>query len=76
MMLTKYWMFIVWPSFLIAGVMEIAVFAMVDPQDLHLFNQIIDVSRQGIYTLSFFIFWIVCAASSCLSLFLYIEPKE
>jgi hypothetical protein len=76
MMLTKYWMFIVWPSFLIAGVMEIAVFAMVDPQDLHLFNQTIDVSRQGIYTLSFFIFWTICAASSCLSLFLYIEPKE
>jgi hypothetical protein len=76
MMLTKYWIFIVWPSFLMAGVMEIAVFAMVDPQDLHLFNQTIDVSRQGIYTLSFFIFWIVCAASSCLSLFLYIEPKE
>jgi hypothetical protein len=76
MMLTKYWMFIVWPSFLMAGVMEIAAFAMVDPQDLHLFNQTIDVSRQGIYTLSFFIFWIVCAASSCLSLFLYIEPKE
>ena len=75
MMLTKYWMFIAWPSFLMAGVMEIAVFAMVDPQDLHLFNQTIDVSRQGIYTLSFFIFWIVCAASSCLSLFLYIEPK-
>jgi hypothetical protein len=76
MMLTKYWMFIVWPSFLMAGVMEIAVFAMVDPQDLHLFNQTIGVSRQGIYTLSFFIFWIVCAASSCLSLFLYIEPRE
>ena len=76
MMLTKYWMFIAWPSFLMAGVMEIAVFAIVDPQDLHLFNQTIDVSRQGIYTLSFFIFWIVCAASSCLSLFLYIEPKE
>ena len=76
MMLTKFWMFIFWPSFLMAGVMEIAVFAMVDPQDLHLFNQTIDVSRQGIYTLSFFIFWIICAASSCLSLFLYIEPKE
>ena len=76
MMLTKYWMFIVWPSFLMAGVMEIAVFAMVDPQDLHLFNQTIDVSRQGIYTLSFFIFWIICAASSSLSFFLYMETKE
>jgi len=76
MMMTKYWMFIVWPSFLMAGVMEMVVFAMVDPQDLNLFNQSIDLPRQGIYTLSFFIFWIICAASSCLSLFLYMEPKE
>jgi hypothetical protein len=76
MMMTKYWMFIVWPSFLMAGVMEMVVFAMVDPQDLHFFNQAIDVSRQGIYTLSFFIFWIICAASSSLSVFLYMEPKE
>jgi hypothetical protein len=35
MMVTKYWMFILWPSFLMAGVMEMAVFAMLDPQDLH-----------------------------------------
>jgi hypothetical protein len=26
--------------------------------------------------LSFFIFWIICAASSSLSVFLYMEPKE
>jgi len=75
-MISKYWMFILWPSFLMAGVMEMVVFAMVDPQDLNLFNQSIDLPRQGIYTLSFFIFWIICAASSCLSLFLYMEPKE
>jgi len=56
--------------------MEMAVFATVDPQDLHLFNQPIELPRQGIYTLSFFIFWIICAASSCLSLFLYVDPKE
>lgn len=76
MMVTKYWMFILWPSFLMAGVIEMVVFAMVDPQDLHLFNQSIDLSRQGIYTLSFFIFWIICAASSCLSLFLSVDPKD
>ena len=76
MMVTKYWMFILWPSFLMAGVMEIAVFAIVDPQDLHLFNQPIELPRQGVYTLSFFIFWIICAASSCLSLFLYGDPKD
>ena len=76
MMLTKYWMFILWPSLLMAGVMEMVVFTMVDPQDLHLFNQSIDLPRQGIYTLSFFIFWIICAASSCLSLFLSVDPKD
>ena len=43
-MTTKYWMFILWPSFLMAGVMEMAVFAMVDPQDLHLFNQPVSLS--------------------------------
>jgi hypothetical protein len=76
MMMTKYWMFILWPSFLMAGVMEMAVFAMVDPQDLHLFNQPIDLPRQGTYTLSFFIFWFICAASSCLTLFLFVEPND
>jgi hypothetical protein len=59
-----------------AGVMEMAVFVIVDPQDLHLFNQTIDLSRQGVYTLSFFIFWTICAASSGLSLFLFLTPKE
>jgi len=75
-MISKYWMFVVWPSFLMAGVMEMAVFVIVDPQDLHLFNQTIDLSRQGVYTLSFFIFWTICAASSGLSLFLFLTPKE
>jgi hypothetical protein len=75
-MMNKYLMVILWPSFLMAGVMEVAVFAMVDPQDLHLFNQPIELPRQGIYTLSFFIFWFVCAASSYLTLFLFVEPKD
>ncbi|MBU6224377.1 MAG: hypothetical protein KGP13_06060 [Burkholderiales bacterium] len=75
-MMRKHLMFILWPSFLMAGIMEIVVFAMVDPHDLHIFNQAFDLPRQGIYTLSFFVFWIVCAASSCLSLFLYVEPND
>jgi hypothetical protein len=75
-MTTKYLMFILWPAFLMAGVMEMVVFAMVDPQDLHLFNHPIDIPRQGIYTLSFFIFWFVCAVSNCLTLFLYVEPND
>ena len=53
-MMHKRWMFILWPAFLMAGVMEILVFAMIDPQDVHLLNQPLDLPRQGVYTLSFF----------------------
>jgi len=47
-------MWIAWPAFLVAGVLEMLVFAMVDPQDLHWFGQPVTLSRQGVYTLAFF----------------------
>jgi hypothetical protein len=46
-------MWIAWPAFLVAGMLEMLVFAMVDPQDLHWFGQPLEMSRQGIYTLVF-----------------------
>jgi hypothetical protein len=42
-------MWIAWPAFLVAGMLEMLVFAMVDPQDLHWFGQPLEMSRQGIY---------------------------
>jgi hypothetical protein len=33
------WMGIMWPAFLSAGVLEMLVFAVVDPQDLHWMGQ-------------------------------------
>ena len=33
-MLSQRIMWIVWPAFLVAGVLEVLVFAMVDPQDI------------------------------------------
>ena len=54
-MLPKRWMWIAWPAFLVAGVLEFLVFAMVDPQDLHWFGQPVALSRQGVYTLAFFV---------------------
>ena len=57
-MLAQRIMWIAWPAFLVAAVMEMVVFAFVDPQDLHWFDgQPLSLSRQGIYTLSFFAFW-------------------
>ena len=69
-------MWIVWPSFLMAGVLEILVFAMVDPEDLHWFGKSMQMSRQGIYTISFFAFWLATLLSSALTAFLASPPSE
>ncbi len=69
-------MWVVWPSFLMAGVLEILVFAMVDPQQLHWFGQSVQLSRQGIYTVTFFVFWLVTMLSSALTALLAVAPSE
>lgn len=75
-MLAQRLMWIAWPAFLVAGVLEVLVFAVVDPLDMQWFGQPIEMSRQAIYTLSFFVFWGVTAASSALTTLLTISPFE
>jgi hypothetical protein len=75
-MWTKRLMWVLWPSFLVAGVLEMLVFAMVDPQDLHWAGQPLDLSRQGIYTLAFFVFWGLTMVSSALTALLSMTPEE
>jgi hypothetical protein len=52
------------------------VFAVVDPQDLHWFGQTVEMSRQGVYTLAFFVFWIIASVSSALTTLLAMSPFE
>jgi hypothetical protein len=70
------WMWIAWPSFLMAGVLELLVFAVVDPQDMHWFGQHVEVSRQAVYTLSFFVFWLVISIAGALTTLLAMSPFE
>jgi hypothetical protein len=56
--------FIFWPSFLIAGVAEILFFTIIDPQELYLFGQTVTFSPIATYSIGFFAFWAICAASS------------
>ncbi|WP_382325631.1 hypothetical protein ACFJGX_15760 [Hydrogenophaga sp. UC242_50] len=67
---------IAWPAFLLAAVLEMLVFAMVDPGDLHWFGQPLDWSRQAVYTVAFFVFWGVTAVSSALTALLVIRKSE
>lgn len=69
-------MWIAWPAFLVAGLLEMLVFAVVDPQDLHWFGQPLALSRQGVYTVSFFVFWGITMLSSGLTTLLSQSPFE
>ena len=55
---------ILWPAFMAAGVLEMLVFAAIDPADLH------GVDRQSAYTIAFLIFWAVIATSSTVTVWL------
>ena len=63
-------MWILWPSFLVAGAAETLFFALFDPGDLSLFGQPLELSRTAIYSIGFFLFWGFAAASSGISLYL------
>ena len=75
-MLTQRLMWIAWPAFLMACGIEMLVFAVVDPEDLQWFGQPLALSRQGVYTLAFFLFWILTMASGALTTLLSISPFE
>lgn len=61
-------MLILWPSFVMAGVLEMLVFAVVDPGSLQWFGgEPLDWSANAVYSVTFFIFWGVIAASGAIT---------
>ena len=61
---------VLWPSFVIGGMAEGIFFTLFDPMELHLFGEPVEFGRMAIYTIGFFAFWIVAAASSAMTCFL------
>lgn len=67
---------ILWPAFVMAGVLEMLVFAVVDPAELRWFGgELIGWSPSAIYTVTFLIFWGVISAAGSLTALLVI-PAE
>lgn len=60
---------ILWPSFLVAAVAEVLFFAVVAPQDLSVFGRPLQLSALAAYTIGFFCFWAIGAASSLATCF-------
>lgn len=68
---------ILWPAFLMAGVLEMLVFVVVDPNELRWFGgEALDWSTQAVYTVTFLIFWGVIAIAGALSALLEASPDE
>jgi hypothetical protein len=61
---------VLWPSFIAAGIAEAVFFAVFDPVDLSLLWDALGPSRLAAYSEAFFLFWACTAASSGLTLFL------
>lgn len=59
---------VLWPAFVMAGVLEALVFVVVDPESLTWFGgPPVELSRQAVYTVSFLIFWAVISAAGGVS---------
>jgi len=68
---------VVWPSFLVAGVLAMLVFSAVQPGDMHgLGGLLTQMSPIGVYTIAFFAFWIVAAAGMALALALAAPARQ
>ena len=59
---------ILWPAFVMAGVLEGLVFVVVDPSTLHWFGaEPLQWSSSAVYSVTFLIFWGVIATSAAIT---------
>ena len=75
-MTAQRFIWILWPSFIVAGLAEGVFFTVFDPRDLMFFGDPITWSREAVYSVGFFVFWAICAASSAATCFLQRSPDN
>ena len=54
---------VLWPSFMVAIVATGLFFSAFDPDDLYPFGEQTEISRTGIYSIGFLVFWLITAVS-------------
>jgi hypothetical protein len=61
-------MVVLWPAFLMAAVLEVLVFAFVDPESLHWVGGApVEIGANTIYSLAFFAFWAIVALACAMT---------
>ena len=61
---------ILWSSFIVAAMAEAVFFTAFDPQELVVLGEPVTLTRTAVYSIGFFAFWAVTAASSALTCYL------
>jgi len=68
---------VVWPAFLMAAVLEMVVFALVDPHSLHWFGGApVELSATAVYSIAFFVFWGVIVVAGVISQLLAMPAED
>jgi len=68
-------MSVLWPSFLMAGVSSVLLFSLIDPEALFLHGSSVELSDGFIYSIAFFIFWLLGALASGMTALLMCKSK-
>jgi hypothetical protein len=59
---------ILWPAFVMAGVLEMLIFVVVDPDSLQWFGiEPLHWTRTAVYSVTFLIFWLVISTSAAIT---------
>jgi len=67
---------ILWPAFLAACLLELVVFALVDPSGLEWAGDRLGWSRQSVHTAAFFVFWGISVGGCWLATLLRLPADE
>ncbi len=73
---SRWLMAVIWPAFVLAGVLAGLVFALIDPADLAWVGaEGLNWSRQAIYTGRFLVFWLLISLAASISVLLAVLPE-
>jgi hypothetical protein len=73
---TRRLIWILWPSFIVGGIAEVLFFTAFDPLDMMFLGYPITWSREAVYSVGFFVFWAICAASSTATCLLQLTSEK
>lgn len=65
---------VLWPAFIAAGIAEAVFFTLIDPRQLYLLGQPVELSATATYSFGFLLFWLLCVGSSLMTYFMM--PKS